>query len=125
MPVPPLNLQNGMPQMSAAFSGWTVPMTWALITQTVVNGFPVDTETTYTIEGVFQPLSAEEIQLKPDAQWSWPWYMLHIVGKSQPFRTNDRIKFNGLVYKVMGKKDYSLNNYSQLDLVEDYQPNAG
>lgn len=120
MPVP-LNQQNGMPQMNAAFSGWTIKMTWTKIVQSIVDGFPVNQEIPFTIEGVFQPLSAEEIKLKPDGQWSWSWYMLHIKGKESPFETNDRIKYNGVTYKVMGKKDYALNNYTQLDIIKDFQ----
>lgn len=120
MPLP-LNAMSGMPQMSAAFSGWTIKMTWAKITQTIQDGFPVDTEIPYTVDGVFQPMSAEEIQLKPDGQWSWPWFWLHIKGRSSPFETNDRVVYQGKTYKIMEKKDYSLNNYTQLSLILDFQ----
>lgn len=110
-----------MPQMNVAFSGWTIKMTWAKITQVIQDGFPVDQEIPYTIDGVFQPMSAEEIQLKPDGQWSWSWHYLHIEGRTSPFSTNDRIKFQGVTYKVMAKKDYKLNNFTELHLILDFQ----
>jgi hypothetical protein len=64
---------------------------------------------------------AEQIALKPEGQRSWSWFMLHIEGINRVFQTNDRVVFRGDLYKAMAIKDYTLNNYTQVDLILDYQ----
>lgn len=120
MPLP-LNRLSGMPQMSAAFSGWKSRLTFEKITQTVVDGWVTETKTPVTIMGTWQPMSAEDIKLKPEGQWSWSWFMIHVEGTAKPFATNDRLIFNGTQYKIMALKDYTLNNYVQYDAILDFQ----
>lgn len=120
MPLP-LNQQSQMPQMSSAFSGWTIKMDLAKITQEIVDGFVQDVETVFSVNGVWQPLSSEQIALKPDGQRSWEWIMLHVTGNKTLFATNDRIRRNGIDYKIMGLKDYRLNNYTYYELIKDFE----
>lgn len=120
MPLP-LNMQSGMPQMNAVFNGWTIRITFDVITQTIVNGFTVDTPKQVTVDAVWQPLSPEQIALKPDGQRSWEWIQLHVRGKELVFATNDIVTRNGVKYKVMAVKDYTLNNYSEYHLIRNYQ----
>lgn len=121
MPPKPLNQISGMPKMAAAFQGWTVPITIKKITQTIVNGFVTDTETTLQFDGTWQPLDPEEIQLKPEGQRSWEWIDLHCMGVNPGLATNDRVEYLGLRYKIMAVKDYSLNNFVEFHLVKDFQ----
>lgn len=120
MPLP-LNQISGMPQMSAAFAGWKSRLTFEKITQVVENGWVSEIRTPVTVMGVWQPQSPEDIKLKPEGQWSWSWFQLHIEGIDNSFQTNDRLLFRGVQYKVMEKRDYTLNNYIQLGLIEDFQ----
>jgi hypothetical protein len=117
----PLNQISGMPQMSAAFAGWTIPITLSRITQAVVDGFVTESSTSLTIQGTWQPLKPQEIALKPEGQRSWSWFDLHCEGSALHFDTNDRIVRDGIRYKIMAVKDYTLNNYSEYHLVLDYQ----
>ena len=117
----PLNMQSGMPQMNAAFSGWTIAIKLVKIVQTVVEGFVRDIENSISVMGAWQPLSPEEIALKPDGQRSWEWINLHIHGNTIYFETNDRIKRNDIPYKVMAIKDWRLSNYTEYHLVRDYE----
>jgi len=121
MPPKPLNQISGMPQMSAAFAGWTTRLVLKTVTQTVVDGFVQDATTDLNVLGTWQPLSPDEIALKPDGQRSWAWYDLHIEGSVLLFATNDRVIYNDLKYKIMAVKDYTLNNYAEYHLVLDYQ----
>jgi len=120
MPLP-LNMQSGMPQMNAAFNGWTMPITLKVVTQNIVDGFVEDLVVNRTVQAIWQPLSAEEIALKPDGQRSWEWIDLHVRGNQFAFATNDRIERDGIRYKVMAVKDYRLNNYTEYHLCLDYQ----
>jgi hypothetical protein len=117
-----LNEINSMPQMEAAFSGWFSTITLTRITQ-VVNGdgYIQENEENINFQGTIQPLSPEELMLKPDGQRSFEWLQIHCLAGSLNLKTNDQIVYNTRIYKVMSVKDYSLNNYIQYDILEDYQ----
>lgn len=124
MPPKKINELSDMPQMSAAFDGWKIKLSLEKITQSIVDGFVQEAKQTLNVYGTWQPLSPEEIALKPDGQRSWDWYMLHIEGGAVLFKTNDRVKYNGKTYKIMAVKDYTLNNYSEQHVIADYQESA-
>lgn len=116
-----LNQLSGMPQMSAAFSGWMKSFSLNIITQAVVDGFVTEVKRAVTYRGTVQPLSPEQIALKPDGQRSWEWLQIHVLTGGDNLKTNDRIDYNGKEFKVMSVKDYSLNNYVEYHVVADYE----
>lgn len=107
--------------MSAAFGSWKVAIVLMKIVQIVQDGFVINNETPVKFQGTWQPLSPEEIALKPDGQRSWEWIDLHVEGNRIIFQTNDRVSRNGLIYKVMAVRDYTLNNFSEYHLIRDYE----
>lgn len=114
--------RTGMPQMSAAFDGWMVSMNLIKISQTIIAGLVSESRRSIKIKAAWQPLSPEEIALKPDGQRSWEWIDLHVRGRGQIFATNDRIEHEGILYKIMAVKDWRLNNYTEYHLIRDYEP---
>lgn len=114
------NQLSGMPQMSAAFGGWKIKISLLKITQTVTSGLVTETSAKVDVQGTWQPLSPQAIQLKPDDQRSWEWIDLHVEGNAMVFKTNDRITRDGVRYKVMASLDYTLNNFSEYHLVRDF-----
>lgn len=117
----PLNQSSGMPQMRAAFSGWFKPITLVRVTDVNTNGFITKQETMFTFKGTVQPLSAEEIQLKPEGQRAFQWLQIHALKSPNNLLVDDRIVFNGVRYKIMQIRDYSLNNYIEYHAIWDYQ----
>ena len=120
-----LNQIQGMPKMSVAFSGWKSQITLVVLSNAInANGFNVPTETTISFRGTIQPLSAEALELKPDAQRSFEWLQIH-VETSDPNYTvlsvGDEIQYNDKPYRVKGKKDYTLNNYVEFHAMEVVQ----
>jgi hypothetical protein len=111
---------SGMPQMRAAFGGWTRRITLTRRIQTVVDGLVTTEDVPFTFRGTVQPLSPKQIALKPEGQRAWSWIQIHCFSGSiiQP---NDQIVYNNAVYKVMGQNDYSLNGFIEYHLVKDYQ----
>lgn len=116
-----LNNVSSLPQMNAAFSGWTMPIEIIIITQDVIDGFPIDIEKKVSFKGVIQPLSPRMIELKPEGQRSFEWLQIHCQSKEISFEPNARICYAGKRYKIMANNDYSLNNYSEYHAVRDYQ----
>lgn len=113
--------KSGMPQMGATLNGWEVPLTLIKITQDVIDGDLSTTETTYNFMGVFQPLSAEQLNLLPEGQRSWENVWIHCKSSQLNLETASKVKFNGKRYKITQKKDYGLNGYVEYMLILDFE----
>lgn len=114
-----INNLSGMPQMSLAFRGWTIAISLIKITQTVdSDGFVQSTEETISFDGTVQPLSAEQIEQKPAGQRAYQWLQIHAITSVNNLQNNDQIMYDGKKYKVMGIKDYKLNNYIEYHVYE-------
>lgn len=118
----PLNQQSGMPQMQAAFSGWTSKITLTARIQGVRDGLVCYIEKPVSFQGVIQPLSPRSIQLKPEGQRDWTWLQIHALAGKLNLTTNDQITYNGTIYKIMAVLDYSLNGYIEYHVANEYQP---
>lgn len=114
-----------MPQISAAFAGWTSRITLIKRVESVVDGFVENTDMPISFYGTIQPLSPREIELKPEGQRSFTWLQIHCRAQALTLIPHDRITYQGKWYKVMAIKDYSLNNYVEYHLVQDYQDRGG
>lgn len=118
----PLNQLSGMPQMSAAFAGWKSKLTFEIVSQSIDDdGWTEEVNIPVSVMGTWQPFTDEDLKQKPEGQRSWSWFMLHVEGINKPFKTNDRVLFNGVLYKVMKIRDYTLNNYVQYDCILDFE----
>lgn len=112
---------NNMPNMACTLSGWEVPLQLVKITQSINEGDVEYTEELINFQGVWQPLKDEQLQFKPEGQRSWSWFWLHVKAEALNLNTADKVIFNGERYKVMEKKDYSLNGYVEYQLCRDYE----
>ncbi len=116
-----LNALSGMPDMSGTLYGWEVPLTLEKVYQDIVEGDLTYTTKKINFKGVWQPLKDEALELKPEGQRSWTWIWIHAVAGTLNLETADKVIFNKKKYKVMDKKDYSLNGFVEYPLVEDYE----
>lgn len=114
-------LKSGMPQMSETLNGWEVPLTLVKITQSISDGDLVTDEKTYNFQGVWQPLSAEQLSLLPEGQRSWENVWIHCKSSQLNLETADKVIFNNRRYKITQKKDYGLNGYVEYMLIRDYE----
>lgn len=113
------SLKNGMPQMHA-LTGWEIPITFEIVTQKIVDGDLVPDTKQVTFQGVWQPLKMQDLLFKDPAQRSWSWYWLHTY-TNIGLDVGDKVIYNNVRYKVMSKKDYSLNNFYEYQLIEDFE----
>lgn len=114
-------IKSGMPQMNTTLQGWQVPLTLIKLVQSVVDGDLQTTETVINFQGVWQPLSAEQLALRPEGQRSWEHIWIHAVASELNLETADKVKFNNRIYKVIEKKDYGLNSFVEYMLIRDYE----
>lgn len=117
----PLATLTNMPNMAGTLSGWQAPLQLIRINQTMSEGDVQYSEQLITFQGVWQPLKDEQLQFKPEGQRSWSWFWIHAVAGTLNLDTADKIIFNGERYKVMDKKDYSLNGFVEYHVVKDYE----
>lgn len=114
-------LKSGMPQMDATLTGWEVPLTLVKLTQSIYEGDLITSHTTYKFQGVWQPLSAEQLNLLPEGQRSWENVWIHAKSSQLNLETADKVIFNNRRYKITQKKDYGLNGFVEYMLIRDYE----
>ncbi len=116
----PINQNSGtVPNMSGALLSWFQKMIFGLVVKTVSGFQVVETETQVSFMGVWQPLTGRQLLMKPEGQRQWDWYWVH-SDPSLNLKVDDVIIYLGKQYRVMAKKDYSLYQYIEWHLVEDY-----
>lgn len=108
-----------LPDVSGALFDYFSPLVFTTIVRTVVNFKVVETPTSVSFLGVWQPLGPEQLMFKPEGQRSWKWYMLH-AQPSLVLSPNDVVNYNSVQYRVMTKSDYSLNGYMEYHIIEDF-----
>ena len=113
--------KSGMPQMRNTLNGWEVPLVLIKIIQNVVEGELVTSQQTFNFMGVWQPLSAEQLQLLPEGQRSWENVWIHAKESQLNLETADKVLFNNRRYKITQKKDYGLNGFVEYMLIRDYE----
>lgn len=113
--------KSGQPQMNTTLIGWEVPIELIKITQDVIEGDLVTSEQTFKFLGVWQPLSAEQLQLLPEGQRSWENVWIHCKSSSLNLETGDKVRFKNKRYKITQKKDYGLNSFVEYMLIRDYE----
>lgn len=115
------SLRSGMPNMANTLNGWEVPLSLIKVIQSVSEGDLVTTEKQINFMGVWQPLRNEQLELKPEGQRSWQWCWIHAKAGELNLETADKVIFNGERFKVVTKKDYSLNGFVEYEICRDYE----
>ena len=119
------DIVDSLPDLSDVMTQWEVPMTANYVTQTVVDGVVTDTAVSKAIKGIMQPLKAEEVLLKDEAQRNWSWYQVQVrqdlYGELYPTQI---LILNNIPYKIMAKKDWVLNGYREYHAIRDFESNV-
>lgn len=115
-----LNVQTGtIPNMSGAMLDWFQPMIFELVTKSVTAFQALEVGEEISFMGVWQPLSGRRLEIKPEGERKWSWYLVH----SQiclPLNVDEVIKYRGTQYRIMSQKNYDIYGYYEYELVEDY-----
>lgn len=116
----PLNENTGtVPQMADALQSWFQPMVFGIVSKVVINSVVVETKTSVSFQGVWQPFTETQLQLLPRGQRDWTWFMVHSTPELV-LQTDMLITYLGTQYRVMKIWPYELYGYRQYDLIEDF-----
>jgi len=110
---------TALPQMGGALSNWQQLMTFTTVAKTIVNSKVVETKTDINFRGVWQPMSPQDLMMKPSGQRSWKWYTCHALPEVQ-LNPDEIITYNSESYRIMKKSDYKEYGYIEYHLVQDY-----
>ena len=108
-----------LPDLSEALLGWFVKMSFIVITK-VSEGFKiVEQEEVVSFMGVWQPMGAQKLMMKPEGQRDWKWFTCH-SDTSLELKPDDKISYKSAEYRVMEKLDYTEYGYYEYHIVEGY-----
>lgn len=118
-----LNVNPQLPNMSETIKSWFLNLTFEIVERTQTGAdFTVDwsTKQVINVRGVVQPPSDKDLKILPEGSWAWEWLMLHCLPDAQ-IAVNQFVKYDGTVYKVMKKKDWSKYGYVRYYLLEAFR----
>lgn len=117
----PLTANPGtLPNVQGAMLNWFQPIQYIRLTQVVVNFEIYDLTTPYLFQGVLQPFTAQQLQMKPEGQRNWKWFTVHAFPTLELIN-NEIIWIENTKYRVMEKLDYAKYGYYEYHLCNDYQ----
>lgn len=116
-----INLGKRLPRPQLGINMWSQNARAKVISQIVdANGNVTNKISFFNFDGVIQPLKPEEIKVKEEAQWSWDWYWFHTL-QDVKLKTNDRVFYKNVEYKIMAVKDYSDYGHIEYHCIKDWQ----
>ena len=108
-----------LPDMNDSIKEWFQPMTFEVLTKTVVNFQVVETPSTTSFQGIWQPFSPKELKILPQGERDWSWFKLH-ADPSLALNPDDVVQYQSVQYRVMSKLDYTNYGFIEYSLVQDY-----
>ena len=115
------NTNSALPNMGNTITSWFLNISFEVVTRTLDGADWVEQVTqTINTKGVVQPPRDEDLKIFPEGTWSWQWLMVHCLPEVE-LSTNQYIKYDGITYKVMAKKDWRKYGYVRYMLAEAFQ----
>lgn len=116
-------LYSGLPQVGEVLPSWFQPLTFDIITKSLVDYEVQEVIVPVSTQGVRQPMTAQQIAIKPEGQRAWRWETLHCL-PNVPLRIDDIVVFGEKRYRVMQKWDWSEYGYYEFHICEAYEDGA-
>ena len=118
------NTNSALPNMANTIRSWFLNITFETVERTLDGADWVETVTgTINTQGVVQPPRDKDLKILPQGTWAWTWLMIHCLPNVR-LETNQYIKYDGVVYKVMGKRDWSKYGYVRYMVLEAFQADS-
>lgn len=115
------NTNSTLPNMANTITSWFLNITFEVVERTLDGADWVETVVqTINTQGVVQPPRDKDLAILPEGTWAWEWLMLHCLPNVQ-LNTNQYIKYDGNLYKVMAKKDWSKYGYVRYTILEAFK----
>lgn len=116
-----LNEITGQPQVGGALNGWMSRIRIGMIKQNIVDGLPVEVETSFNFVGMIQPLSARKLELKPEGLRAFKWLQIFCQEGMLALKEGDKITYRNERFKLMADSDYRNNGYVEYHVIRDFE----
>lgn len=116
-----MNVNAKLPNMSATIKLWFLNITFEIVERTIDDSADPEISVIKTINtrGVVRPPSDKDLKLLPEGAWAWEWLQIHCLPDVE-LETNQFVKYDGKIYKVMAKKDWRKYGYMRYTLLEAF-----
>lgn len=111
---------GGLPDMGSAMTNWFQKLVFMKVTKEVQNFELVEIKQEYYAQGIRQPLSAQQLQMKPEGQRAWKWQTIHAT-PALVLEIDEIVIFADTPYRVMAKLDWKEYGYVEYHIAEDYK----
>lgn len=112
-------LSSALPDVSVSVNEFLQNVKIGIVQKQQIEGFTEEITVYKFYRAVKQPMD-EQLAIQMEGERSWKWYRIHAT-PDLILVTDDRIVFDCLIYRVMGKRDYKEYGYVEYDVIEDYQ----
>lgn len=113
-------MATALPSVSETIQGWFRPLELVFVKSAIENMVTKTSRETFTIAGVIQPFTNQELKLKSEGERKWKWKLLHTTPEVA-LNPGENFNIKGTPYRVMGKADWSDYGTNVYELVEDYR----
>ena len=115
------NTNSALPNMSNTITSWFLDISFEVV-ERVLDGADWVEQTVQIIhtKGVVQPPRDKDLTIFPEGTWSWEWLMLHCLPDVQ-LNTNQYVRYDGVLYKVMHKKNWQKYGYVRYTILEAFK----
>lgn len=115
------NSNAALPNMSNTITSWFLNITFDVVERELDGADWVEqTVQTINTKGVVQPPRDKDLKIFPEGTWAWEWLMVHCLPDVQ-LETNQYIRYDGTLYKVMAKKDWQKYGYVRYTILQAFQ----
>lgn len=108
-----------VPDVSGTLEQYYQPIVFTrVVKQTIgfqVNEIPLSIH----FRGVIQPFTDRQLNMKPEGQRAWSWFLLH-SDPALKLDVDEIVFWKGGQTRVMALKDFSLYGYLEYHLVQDW-----
>lgn len=116
------NSFNTLPNVSDVLPDWFQPLTFEVVAKGLEDYEVVETLRTIQTQGVRQPMSAQQLQVKPEGQRAWKWETIHCLPDVK-LKVDDIVIFDNTKYRVMAKWNWSEYGYLEYHICQGYEEN--
>lgn len=115
------NSNAALPNMANTITSWFLNITFDVVERSL-DGADWTEQTVQTIntKGVVQPPRDKDLKIFPEGTWAWEWLMVHCLPDVQ-LETNQYIRYDGTLYKVMSKKNWQKYGYVRYMILEAFK----
>ena len=115
------NVNSTLPNMANTIIGWFLNITFDVVERTLDGAdWTETTVATINTRGVVQPTRDIDLKIFPEGTWAWEWLTIHCLPEVQ-LNTNQYIRYDGKLYKVMNKKNWEKYGYVRYMVLEAFK----